>query len=283
MIGNVNAIGSNFQKRQQDMRRWIGASTVAILLFSLLSVLNVSAETREIFNVDDLYTTHGGQDSSENGADNAEVAVVVIDEDGNRREILFSDPQVEDTRNLSWAEFEKLYPPDRDAEKIVHPIPERSIIIDGTRYNPEDISQFDGQVLRFIEDERTEKEGVLYAFTTREGVEDYMKREWGWSEKNSSTSSAAVNAPNTVFSKYWRDAFYSGSRLEVSPGAALPDLSIVGFNDIISSLQIGPDTSTSIMYDLQNYADDQLIKQRNQSSSVLVFMNDRISSIRTFN
>ncbi len=77
---------------------------------SLLSVLNVSAETREIFNVGDLYTTYAGQGSSENGAGNAEVAVVVIDEDGNRREILFSDPQVEDTRNLSWAEFERLYP-----------------------------------------------------------------------------------------------------------------------------------------------------------------------------
>ncbi|MBE2239063.1 MAG: hypothetical protein IAE81_14830 [Caldilineaceae bacterium] len=159
------------------MKRWREVSAVVVLLLSLLAAFRVSAEDGAVTRDYISATEHLAASSAADRESNSEIAIVVVDENGNRREIPFSDPHVEDTRNLSWAEFEMLYPPDRGAEKIIHPIPDRPVIIDGVRYAPKEIRRFDGQVLRFIDDDRALREGVLYAFTTREGAEDYMRTE----------------------------------------------------------------------------------------------------------
>lgn len=171
-----------------------------------------------------------------------------------------------------------------------HPVPDVPVIVDGVFYeDPTVLNElFIGKKLRYIADEKAEKEGVIYVFSTVDGYFEYIKKYWGIDPDKPGASDpqeydnrreSTVNPAAAVWSKYWWDCCYGGTRFEVLPGASVPTL--YSSNNEITSLQIGPDTAISIMYDNTNYSGDSLTKYQNESSWLLVFMNDRIESIQT--
>jgi hypothetical protein len=64
--------------------------------------------------------------------------------------------------------FRRPFPPELIAQ-IVHPVPGRPFVLNGTLYDPEDVRRFDGQELYWVF-----KDGMLVAFDDR----DLMARVW---------------------------------------------------------------------------------------------------------
>jgi hypothetical protein len=65
----------------------------------------------------------------------------------------------------------------QDQAANVHGVPKYPIIVDGVRYKPEEITRFNGQPLITVVTEQTDREGVLYIFTTEKGAKDYLSSQ----------------------------------------------------------------------------------------------------------
>ena len=176
------------------------------------------------------------------------------------------------------------------SDDIVHPIPQMPIVIDGVRYAPEGISQFNGRVLRYVLDQRTQSEGVIYAFTTLEGLTQYLKDQWGWEPASANTRSMGTGIVRPMSDSYWTvfyaDAYYAGSTILSAPNAAISDLSTVspGWNDRISSVQVSTGAAWATLYADTSYAGDQLWMQRGTEWSSLAGngWDNRASSLKVW-
>ena len=73
---------------------------------------------------------------------------------------------------VAGAEFEDKPVP--DGVVLRQRVPDLPLIIDGSFFMPEQIRLFDGQPLHFYVDEATMAEGVLYAFTSRAGLREFL-------------------------------------------------------------------------------------------------------------
>jgi hypothetical protein len=82
--------------------------------------------------------------------------------------------KVNDFGGMTMAEILEIIKMSPEAEaKIIHQVPSCPVIIDGVKYEPEQIHLFDGQQLGFI----SGKDGNLYAFTTEEGLQRFKEAE----------------------------------------------------------------------------------------------------------
>jgi hypothetical protein len=175
-------------------------------------------------------------------------------------------------------------------DDIVHPIPQIPIVVDGVRYAPEGISQFNGRVLRYVLDQRTQSEDVIYAFTTLEGLTQYLKDQWGWEPTSTSARSMGTGIVRPMSDSYWTvfyaDAYYAGSTILSAPNAAISDLSTVspGWNDRISSVQVSTGAAWATLYADTSYAGDQLWMQRGTEWSSLAGngWDNRASSLKVW-
>jgi hypothetical protein len=162
-----------------------------------------------------------------------------------------------------------------DAEAaIVHVVPAVPVIIDGVRYEAEEINRFDGQRLRFTVD----KGGVLHAFTTVEELEVFVEREYG--PVFDPSYGAIVTSTGLTVSRFHIDMFYLGGEpLGVPPGTKLPYLGT--FNNAISSAQIC-DSRGVTLYEYENYGGSSYYLPPGSSWTMLTFQgwNDRASSLQ---
>lgn len=199
-----------------------------------------------------------------------------VKEKGQVRWIM-PDAGVDDLSGLTPADIEKISA-GSEAAPIVHQVPQYPIIVDGVRYAPEQISLFDGQVLRFIWDERTEQEQVLYAFTTLEGLETYLQVQWGWSP---SQNSATEGQTAVYYSYFYEHTYYRGACLGLVRGYGIRDLRPWNMNDKVSSVAVAPDASWATLYEHINYGGSQLWMRGGYRFSSLVpyGWNDRASSV----
>ena len=217
----------------------------------------------------------GAQGGGESG-DAEIVAAYFTDEEGNTITLLATDPRVTDGRGIRTpSDLEALYPKSDEAS-IVHQVPEYPVVVDGVRYEPEEITRFNGQVLRFVWDDRTAQEGVLYAFTTVEGLERYLKEQWDWPP--SQESQVLGEEDWSHFYAHW---WYGIPVLKVNPGNGMEDLRLIGFDNEISSMKVGPLASWATLYDLPNYQGAEFWRQRNSNVPVLWLYewNDRADSV----
>jgi hypothetical protein len=91
--------------------------------------------------------------------------------DGEVTPLTSSDNIIVDLRGLTPADMEKLYPMSSEAEAaIIHEDLPCPVIVDGVRYEGNQISLFNGKRLYYVIGEN----GILYAFTTAEGLEQYQ-------------------------------------------------------------------------------------------------------------
>lgn len=185
-----------------------------------------------------------------------------------------------DVTGMTPADVEALFP-DSEEAVIVHQVPDYPVIVDGVRYEPAEITRFNGQVLRFVGDERAQKEGVIHAFTTVAGLEQYLQEQWGWpSSQESTTADAQIAGFWTNFYEHW---WYGGAVFGSAPGVGWPDLRVApaGWNDRISSVQVATEASWATLYEDVNFGGAQFWMQSGSNYPVLWWhgWNDRASSV----
>jgi hypothetical protein len=175
-----------------------------------------------------------------------------------------------ETRFLRPSEIVELYPMSEDEIKaIVHVAPQCPVIVDGVLYEGKDISLFDGQRLHFT----TGKKGNLYAFTNAVKMETFLEKEYGNIFNLEATSSKSLSL---LFTDWW----YGGSALICAPGEEYPDLAVIGWDNCISSAQIGDDAPVT-MWDYAGLTGDSFTMPPSSRYAVLALQgwNDRASSI----
>lgn len=167
---------------------------------------------------------------------------------------------------LTPSTLEKLYPMTPQAEAaIVHPIPASPIIIDGTRFEGEQIALFNGKRLRFIEG----KDGRLYAFTTSEKLEQFQKEQ------------ISISKQVTTDSVFYKDTVYTGQAFSLAPGYGIPYLYQIGFDNCISSTKATTTGSWSYIFDDISYRGDYFAMASGSSYPWLLFQgwDNRASSV----
>jgi hypothetical protein len=172
------------------------------------------------------------------------------------------------TPGLTLADIEKLYSSTAKAESsIVHSIPSCPVIIDGTIYAAEKITQFNGKRLRFV----TGPDNNLYAFTTLRGFEQFQLAQFGQTMMLRLDSS----------SYFYQNANFGGSNVWLIPGAGITDLNYVSLDNAISSTIINTSSQWAYLFDSVNYVGDWYGMPPGSSYSNLIYQgwNDRASSI----
>jgi hypothetical protein len=145
----------------------------------------------------------------------------------------------------SQAEFMEEHKMTPEAEaKIVHTVPQVPVIIDGIRYEPEQIHLFDGRQIGFT----VGQDDQLYAFTSYKGLENFL------------AISELPEETKLLFmaSHYYEDTWYSGlKQLEVDTGVTWHYLSYALMDNIFSSMEINATADNGItLFDLPNLQGD---------------------------
>lgn len=189
---------------------------------------------------------------------------------------------------MSLTEIEGAYS-HPDSVAVVHRIPNYPVQVDGVRYEPQAINRFDGQVLRFVWDQKTAAEGVIYAFTTVEGLERYLREQWDWSPAADSsflTDSTLASGPEAVdpyTTQFFEHDYYGGSSIGLSPSYCYDDLASwpAGWNDRISSLKVATGASWGVLWEHAWRGGDAYYHQSGTERPYLWDMgwNDRASSV----
>ena len=165
--------------------------------------------------------------------------------------------------------------------------PPAAIIVDGVRYAPEDISRFDGQILRYVLDERGERVGVIHGFTTVEGLMQYLKEQWGWEPATVEAAPVVLQLDSdSYWTVFYENNNYGGSTLSAAPNVVIPNLGNIspGWNDRISSVKVATGVAWATLYADNDYAGDQLWMQRGTEWSSLSGSgwDNRASSIKVW-
>jgi hypothetical protein len=174
------------------------------------------------------------------------------------------------------------------------------VILDGIRYEPEEFNRINSVLFSNGVDliyNINSVDGILYAFTTVEGYNEYIIRRGLPSYlklddnrqpmnelrmvNNSQTAYAAVYP---YLGKFYEHINYLGAYLSMALDTVVPDLRTYNFNDRISSLSTF-EYSYSYLYQDINYGGSVLIHDGMKGpipSLVPYGWNDRISSIKYY-
>jgi hypothetical protein len=178
------------------------------------------------------------------------------------------------SRQLKPSVAVALYPMSvEDISAIEHIVPMVPVNVDGSWYEAEEITLFNGQRLFFTLD----RSGGLYAFTSAVEMEAFLVSEYG--DFFSSSLSSETHSLNDTFSTLYENWMYGGWDITVAPFARVEALS--GYmNNAISSAIIGPDAPLTL-WEYANYQGNGLTIPAGSAYYALALYgwNDRASSI----
>lgn len=152
-------------------------------------------------------------------------------------------------------------PTTADSRPSKHKIPQVPVVIDGVRQAPEKIQQFDGQPLYFVLDKQAQQEGVVYVFTTRAKVREYLETQGLMPEAGTTAVQPEHWDYNDPRSLFYRDAKYGSNSMGVPAGYAYSDLTKVywggwiwqDWSDEISSVRATPLSSATYLFEHENF------------------------------
>lgn len=140
--------------------------------------------------------------------------------EGDRKE---PDPTLGDSPAGEKASLELAFDDKRavaDDSAVKRAIPPVDIVVDGKRLPAKAISKFDGKPLNFVMNEKAEKEGVIYAFTSRKLLKAYLQKENAMPSVNPPANEA--NGAQHLSWEYWsyvfEDSYYGGKYLYKTRG-----------------------------------------------------------------
>jgi hypothetical protein len=177
---------------------------------------------------------------------------------------------VTDLKGLTPSEIEKLFPMSAEAEAaIVHAELKVPIIINGVRFEGNQISLFNGTRLYFV----IGKDGTLYAFTSARGLEEYQSEQTG-------QPTPMYNGPESMF---FKDIFYTGDKITLLTGYGYANLSLYLFDNVISSAEVSISAAWAFLYDSTNFQGNCLAIPGGMDLAELTTYgwNDRAASVRT--
>jgi hypothetical protein len=190
----------------------------------------------------------------------------------------------EEMKGMTEEEYNKKYKMSAEEEAaIIHVVPPCPVIIDGIQYEPQQIHLFNGQQLGFT----VGNNGVLYAFTTEEGMEKFRQQQLNSLSEKITPANATTR---DVYSYFYEDWSYGGDFLAVPPGypqGYIPNLGdpAIGMDNMISSLIVNSAASRVRLYDYVNLQGDYF--ERSGGTSVpwlfLYGWNDKASSLIVYN
>jgi hypothetical protein len=149
------------------------------------------------------------------------------------------------------------------------------VIVDGVRYAPKDMARFNGRTMHYVVDREAQQKGVLYAFTTSEGRQNYLITQSGPLSNVSNDVSV-----NCIIARFNKVAYGTGiDWLTMYCGQST---TYVGsnWNNTISYVEGGG--SYTVLYSVDNFQGDTFTVQ----GGVTVYdlhpygFNNRTSSIK---
>jgi len=171
------------------------------------------------------------------------------------------------------------------------------VVVDGVLYQPEEAARFEGVQLYSLVTADAVQQGIMYAFTTCEGLLKFLS-EQGRPAPPNCEPKARKGGPGDYYilkdgeqeasvlidwTKFWKDINQGGGEFGSAPYVYWEDLRYTpsGWNDVISSLQVGNVPDWAILYQNVYGGGDQLWAETGVYISDLrdYGWNDRASSI----
>jgi hypothetical protein len=214
-----------------------------------------------------------GGTASANGSTRLEYQSPESSIEGENQQVT-PDGVVVDFSGMTEAEILEKIKMSPEAEKaIVHEVPPCPVIIDGIKYQPEQIYLFDGQQLGFVAGD----DGLLYAFTTEAGIHRFIKGKNGLS---ASSEKSKLPLSKDTMSHFYLDAFLAGDKLDVAYTVDYSSLSSL-WNNLISSLEVSTECTYCRIYEYANFQGDYHQTSGGDTEQWLDYYgwNDRASSI----
>jgi hypothetical protein len=172
--------------------------------------------------------------------------------------------------NITISDFEAMFPMSKEAEtSIVHKPPGVPIIINSVCYKSEDVTLFNGQRLRYI----FNNNGILYAFTSVEGLEKFITKEYGELKQ---TNDEQIKS-RSLYANFWEDMGYEGWCLSVSSGVYIEDLGPK--DNQISSAGVDSGITAAVLFEDEDYEGDYFYIPGGTNYYLLMTFNDMTSSL----
>lgn len=184
-----------------------------------------------------------------------------------------------ETNDMTEEEYNKKYRlSPEDESKIIHEVPPCPVIIDGIKYEPEQIHLFDGQRLRFTVD----NENNLYAFTTEDAIDKFHHKQ---RELLANENIGDVVLLSAGYSYFYEDMYFGGAGLAVPPGYPGGYVANLGvMNDKISSFILDDGIYKACLFEDLYYSGDVFERVGGTMiTSLWIFgWNDRASSLKVY-
>ncbi len=194
--------------------------------------------------------------------------------------------------SLSTAHAQEPREVDEESEKSQ--TVEVPVIVDGQKYSPSEFEATfirEDAVLYYIVDENTEAEGVLYAFTTKEGMVDYAnsqgkelnldQRLIKAPEPDATDNRHSFRAKNPSYqSQFYEHHKYNGYSFLLERGYYIPSLGS-WWSNRISSVKTAKYSSWTCLYDWPNLSGSGICFWKNKKVRKLskYGWNDRAESV----
>ncbi|ADJ25798.1 conserved hypothetical protein [Dehalogenimonas lykanthroporepellens BL-DC-9] len=182
---------------------------------------------------------------------------------------------VNSTKASRPSEMVAMYPMSAAAEdEIVHIVPEVPVNIDGTWYKAEDITLFNGHRLHLTVD----LAGALFAFTDVFAMETFIENEYG--PVFDLAGDIAMTGTGESYGMIYEDWLFGGKDKEIPAYELHNDLTLIGWNDCISSVKAGY-LAPITLWEHINKGGDSLTIMPGTEHPALTFagFNDRASCI----
>jgi hypothetical protein len=129
------------------------------------------------------------------------------------------------------------------------------VLVDGVRYEADEMDRFEGQPLYMVYDEAAERQGVIFAFTTPEAVQAYGRQL----EREGALRSVAAAGTHGVDScSYLHPAVNAGPGDPYDWVILCPTQQISslrdGYNDRISYVEAGSSSYYTVLYECYNFS-----------------------------
>lgn len=188
---------------------------------------------------------------------------------------LSSDKEMNAMTEEEYNERYQLSP--EDESKIIHKVPPCPVIIDGIKYEPEQIYLFDGQRLRFTVDNKNN----LYAFTTEKAIDKFHQKQRVLSRE----TPGDVFLMSAGYSYFYEHMYFGGTGLAVPPGYPGGYIANLGvMNDKISSFILDDVIYKACLFEDLYYGGDVFERVGGTMiTSLWIFgWNDRASSLKVY-
>lgn len=162
------------------------------------------------------------------------------------------------------------------------------VIVEGVRYEPDEVSRFQGQTMYWVYDEAAKKQGVMFGFTSPEAVQDYGRQIDKVKGAGGVRSITGAGAHGSGSCSYLHPAVNAGPNdpydwIILCP---LQQISTMrdGYNDRLSYVEAGSSSYYTVLYKCYNFSstcDILWVAPGNTISDLNAYnMNNVASSVR---